>query len=190
MAEKSDKKQKIDQWPLKKLIPDPQNPRKNDHAIADMAAAIRVFGFRVPILVKSSGHIVDGHLRYKAAISLGLYEVPVILCDDMTDEEIEAFRISVNRMAELASWDKELLSLKITGLKDIDFNVSLIGFTDESISKLIPPAHRLDYNERELVPYRRTHILISFPPERLLELAPLIAQITAITGVEYEQSSN
>ena len=72
-------------WPIDKLIEYARNPRKNDHAVDRVAAAIREFGFRVPVVAKSDGTVVDGHLRLKAAKKLGLTEVPVVLADDMTD---------------------------------------------------------------------------------------------------------
>ena len=98
--------QQLEYWPVSDLIEYARNPRKNDHAVDKVAAAIREFGFRVPVLAKSDKTVVDGHLRLKAAKKLGLETVPVMLCDDMTDAQIKAFRISVNRVAEFAEWDK------------------------------------------------------------------------------------
>lgn len=71
-------------WDIEKLIPYDRNPRVNDHAVDKIAAAIKEYGFRVPIVAKSDGLIVDGHLRFKAARKLGLTEIPVILADDLT----------------------------------------------------------------------------------------------------------
>ena len=115
-------------WPIDKLIEYARNPRKNDHAVDRVAAAIREFGFRVPVVAKSDGTVVDGHLRLKAAKKLGLTEVPVVLADDMTDLQIKAFRLSVNKMAELAEWDDELLAIELHELNAADFDMSLIGF--------------------------------------------------------------
>ena len=115
-------------WPIDKLIEYARNPRKNDHAVDRVAAAIREFGFRVPVVAKSDGTVVDGHLRLKAAKKLGLTEVPVVLADDMTDLQIKAFRISVNKMAELAEWDDELLAVELGELNAADFDMALIGF--------------------------------------------------------------
>lgn len=119
---------KLESWPIDKLIEYARNPRKNDHAVDKVAAAIKEFGFRVPIVAKSDGLIVDGHLRLKAARKLGLTEVPVILADDMTEAQIKAFRISVNRMAEFAEWDNELLALEMDDLKEMGFDLDLTGF--------------------------------------------------------------
>ena len=115
-------------WPIDKLIEYARNPRKNDHAVDRVAAAIREFGFRVPVVAKSDGTVVDGHLRLKAAKKLGLTEVPVVLADDMTDLQIKAFRLSVNKTAELAEWDDELLAIELHELNAADFDMALIGF--------------------------------------------------------------
>jgi len=76
-------------WPLNKLVEYARNPRKNDHAVDAIASAIREYGFRVPIIAKSDGTIIDGHLRFKAARKLGLPEVPVILGDDLNEAQIK-----------------------------------------------------------------------------------------------------
>jgi len=121
-------------WPIDKLIEYARNPRKNDHAVDRVAAAIREFGFRVPVVAKSDGTVVDGHLRLKAAKKLGLTEVPVVLADDMTDLQIKAFRLSVNKMAELAEWDDELLAFELHELNAADFDMALIGFDASELS--------------------------------------------------------
>ena len=121
-------------WPIGKLIEYARNPRKNDHAVDSVAAAIREFGFRVPVVAKSDGTVVDGHLRLKAAKKLGLTEVPVVLADDMTDLQIKAFRLSVNKMAELAEWDDELLAIELHELNAADFDMALIGFDASELS--------------------------------------------------------
>lgn len=126
----------VEQWPIERLTPYARNPRKNAHAVEDMAQAIRAFGFRVPVLARSTGEVVDGHLRLKAAIVAGLAEVPVILCDDMTPEQVKAFRISVNRMADLADWDEGLLKLEMLDLKALDFDLELTGFDNKELDLL------------------------------------------------------
>lgn len=123
-------------WPIDKLIEYARNPRKNDHAVDRVAAAIREFGFRVPVVAKSDGTVVDGHLRLKAAKKLGLTEVPVVLADDMTDLQIKAFRLSVNKMAELAEWDNELLALEFCELQELGFDLDLTGFDADELEVL------------------------------------------------------
>ena len=129
--------QQLEYWPIQKLIEYARNPRKNDHAVDAVSAAIREFGFRVPIVAKSDGTVIDGHLRLKAAKKLGLETVPVLLGDDMTETQIKAFRLSVNKLAELAGWDDELLKLELTDLQDADFDLGLMGFSDEELDRLI-----------------------------------------------------
>ena len=101
--------QQIELWPIDKLVAYANNPRKNDAAVDRMAASIREFGFKIPILARGSGEIVDGHLRWKAARKLGITEVPVILCDEWTEAQVKAFRLMVNRSVAWADWDEELL---------------------------------------------------------------------------------
>jgi ParB-like chromosome segregation protein Spo0J len=123
-------------WPIDRCVDYARNPRKNDHAVDKVAAAIREFGFRVPIVAKSDGLVVDGHLRLKAAKKLGLTEVPVILADDMSEAQIKAFRLSVNKVAELAEWDTDLLGLEILDLKEMGFDIDLTGFDADEIGAL------------------------------------------------------
>lgn len=124
-------------WPVDKLIPYGRNPRKNDHVIEQMAGAIQEFGFRIPIIAKSTGEVVDGHLRLKAALHLGLETVPVVLADDLTPMQIKAFRILANRSATWADWDEDLLRLELEELQLDDFDLSLTGFDDEEIAELL-----------------------------------------------------
>src|SRR3954447_25381492 len=94
-------------WSIDKIRPYGRNLRRNDHAVDRMVAAIREFGFRIPVLVRSDGELIDGHLRLKAARKLGLTELPVILCDDWTPAQVKAFRLLVNRSTSWAEWDLE-----------------------------------------------------------------------------------
>jgi DNA modification methylase len=105
-----------------------RNPRKNDAAVERMMASIREFGFKIPVLARSTGEVVDGHLRLKAAKKLGLTEIPVILCDEWSDAQVKAFRLMVNRSVTWADWDEELLKLELLDLKDLNFDLSLTGF--------------------------------------------------------------
>jgi len=123
-------------WPIERCIGYARNPRKNDHAVDKMASAIREFGFRVPIVAKSDGTVVDGHLRLKAAAKLGLVEVPVILADDLTETQIKAFRLSVNKVSEFAEWDIELLKLEFADLDAAGFDLTLTGFDLGEIAAL------------------------------------------------------
>lgn len=150
-------KEKIEQWEIGRLIPYARNPRKNDHAVDKIASAIREFGFKVPIVARSNGDVVDGHLRIKAAQKLGIKTVPVLLADDLTDAQVKAFRLSVNKMAELAEWDNELLGLELAELEEMDFDMSLIGFDAGELSAAmgldsLPPEEAPESSSKEIDP--------------------------------------
>jgi len=121
------------------LIPYAGNPRKNDRAVARMCDSIREFGFKVPVLATSQGHVVDGHLRLKAARRLKLDSVPVILCDDWSEAQIRAFRLVVNRSVTWAEWDMELLAAELSTLRDSDFDLKLTGFDEAELMELLGP---------------------------------------------------
>jgi DNA modification methylase len=123
----------VKEWPIDKLIPYARNPRQNDAVVPQMMAAITEFGFRIPIVAKSDGRVIDGHLRLKAAQMLGLESVPVALADDLSEAQIKAFRLLANRSASWAEWDEELLILEILDLQDDGFNLDLLGFDPEEI---------------------------------------------------------
>ena len=127
----------VEHWPTDKLIDYARNPRKNDHAVEQMASVITEFGFRIPVVAKSSGELVDGHLRLKAARKLGLATVPVVLADDLSPAQIKAFRLLANRSATWAEWDEELLGLELTELQDAGFDLELTGFTEDEWTELI-----------------------------------------------------
>src|SRR5260370_39331745 len=99
----------IEIWSIDRLVFYPKNPRKNDAAVDRMAASLREYGFKIPVLARSSGEVVDGHLRLKAAAKLGITDIPVILCDEWTPAQVKAFRLLVNRSLNSARWDEELL---------------------------------------------------------------------------------
>lgn len=127
---------KIEQWPIDRLIEYARNPRKNDTVVDKMVAAIKEFGFRIPIVAKSDGSVVDGHLRLKAAQKLGMKEVPVALADELTDAQVKAFRLLANRSVEWAEWDNDLLKLELDELKEMDFDLELTGFELDEIKKI------------------------------------------------------
>lgn len=128
---------RIELWPVDSLVPYVGNPRKNDHAVDRMVAVIKEFGFRVPLVARSDGELVDGHLRLKAALAMGLREVPVLLADDMTPEQIRAFRLMVNRSATWATWDEEQLAKEIAALLDANYDLTLTGFDQHELDKLL-----------------------------------------------------
>jgi DNA modification methylase len=123
--------------PLDWFRPYARHPRVNDHAIGRLEAVIRAYGFKVPILARSNGDVVDGDLRLKVAIKMGLLELPVILCDEWSPAQVKAFRLVVNRSVSWAHWDEELLALELEDLKTLDFDLSLTGFDGPEIDLLL-----------------------------------------------------
>ena len=129
--------QRIELWPIDRFVPYPRNPRNNDAAVDRMCGSIHEFGFKIPILARSDGEVVDGHLRLKAARKLGLAEIPVLLCDEWSPAQVKAFRLLVNRSVTWAEFDDELLALEIQDLQEMDFDLSLTGFEDVELAQLL-----------------------------------------------------
>lgn len=115
---------------LEEIKPYENNPRHNDAAVPYVANSIREFGFKVPLVIDSEGTIVAGHTRYKAAQRLGLETVPCVVADDLTDEQVKAFRIADNKVAEVATWDEEALSVELSEIEIADIDMGDFGILD------------------------------------------------------------
>ena len=102
------------------IFPYENNPRKNNDAVEAVKSSIEEFGFKVPIVIDKDGTIVTGHTRYKAAQELGMDRLPCILADDLTPEQIKAFRLADNKVSELADWDMSKLEMELDGIESID----------------------------------------------------------------------
>ena len=113
---------------VSELIPYINNPRNNDDAVNAVASSIKNFGFKVPIVIDSNNEIINGHTRLKAAQKLGLETVPVIVADDLTPEQIKAFRLVDNKVGEIATWDEDALAVELEELKNLDFDMSEFEF--------------------------------------------------------------
>ena len=110
------------------LKPYANNPRDNESAVEPVAKSIKEFGFKVPIVATSDGEIINGHTRFKASKLLGLEKVPVIIADDLTDEQIKAFRLADNKTGEIADWNESLLIKELEELDDLDYDMGQFGF--------------------------------------------------------------
>lgn len=109
-----------------------KNPRKNEAAVQYVANSIREFGFKVPIVIDKDNVIVSGHTRLKAAMQLGMETVPCIVADDLTEEQVKAFRLADNRVSEKATWDWDMLGEELNDL--FDFDMTEFGFDPEAIN--------------------------------------------------------
>jgi len=127
----------IELWPIDRVKPYARNPRDNDAAVDAVAVSIREFGFRQPIVVDESAVIVCGHTRWKAAQKLGLTEVPVHVARGLSPEQVRAYRIADNQLASLAEWDLDLLAVELGDLKNLDFDLSLLGFEEDDLAKYL-----------------------------------------------------
>lgn len=123
---------KIVDKPIEWLRPYENNPRNNEQAVEAVANSIKEFGFKVPIVATIDGEIVNGHTRFKAAKFLKLKTVPVLIADDLTEEQIKAFRLADNKTGELADWDIELLYSELEDLTG--FDMTMFGFEDIDFS--------------------------------------------------------
>lgn len=139
-------------WEPSRVIPYERNPRLNDRAVDAVAASIREFGFRQPIIVDPQGVIICGHTRLKAALQLGLTKVPVHIARDLTAEQIKAYRLADNKTGELAEWNYELLPLELADLKSADFDLGLLGFGADELAKLLDPGVQQGLTDPDDIP--------------------------------------
>lgn len=120
-----DNKLKIIYKQTKDLKPYANNPRLNDDAVEYVANSIKEFGFKVPMVITSDGEIVAGHTRLKACERLGITEVPCVIADDLTPEQIKAFRLADNKVGEIATWDFPRLEME---MQEIEMDMTPFGF--------------------------------------------------------------
>lgn len=138
------------------LIPYENNPRNNDDAVEPVMNSIKEFGFKQPIIIDKDKVIIAGHTRLRAAKRLGLDEVPCIMADDLTDEQVKAFRLADNKVAEFADWNFELLDEELDSLSD--FDMEEFGFDMEEI--------RVDFNlDKEYFEVEETECHLELPAE-------------------------
>lgn len=153
----------IQEIKIRELKPYERNPRKNDEAVFLVAESIKQFGFKNPIIIDKENNIVCGHTRYKAAKELKLEKVPSIVVDDLTEEQIKAFRLADNKVAEKSDWDFDLLNEELENILDIDmslFNFNVNEMLDEDIFEEINDnncadtmrfEHKLKIDRQEIV---------------------------------------
>lgn len=130
----------IEYWPISRLKPYEKNARKNDHVVDRIVQSLKEYGFAIPVLVKADGTVVDGHLRLKGAVKMGMSEVPVIVCNSWTDAQVRAFRLMANRSVTWAEWDLDALADEMKELALLDLDLSLTGFDESMIADLLPEA--------------------------------------------------
>ncbi len=143
---------KIELRPLADIIPYENNPRINDGAVDAVAASLREFGFRQPIVVDTEGVIVCGHTRYKAALKLGLEKAPVHVAKDLSPAQIKAYRIADNKSGELAEWNFDLLPIELGELQAMEFDLASLGFDEKELTKLLNAGGNAGLTDPDEVP--------------------------------------
>lgn len=130
------------------LKPYKNNPRVNDYAIKKVLTSIEEFGFTSPLLVDTDLVIIAGHTRREAAILAGLKSVPYIVVDWMSPEQVKAYRIADNKLAELSVWDEDLLKAELFELEAVDFPLEVMGFTEIDLRNLFTEEEPEEENEK------------------------------------------
>ena len=180
---------KTELWSIERLVPYARNPRKNDGAVDKVAASIKEFGFRQPIVVDIEGVIIAGHTRYKAAQRLGLSEVPVHVADGLTPAQVKAYRIADNKVGELAVWDDELLALEIEDLRLEDYPVDLTGMDEADLGQFdVDEADAPELLDGDRAPFRQATFTLH--DEQWEEVHAALAKAKAEGGGESAINEN
>jgi DNA modification methylase len=143
---------KVELRNIQDIKPYSHNPRHNDHAVDAVAASIQEFGFRQPIVLDEESIIIVGETRYKAALKLGLTEVPVHVAVGLTPAQRKAYRIADNKTAELADWNYDLLVQELADLQKMEFATDLLGFSDEELNRFLDDAGKGALSDPDDVP--------------------------------------
>jgi DNA modification methylase len=143
---------KVELRNIETIRPYEKNPRLNDQAVEAVAKSLREFGFRQPIVVDADGVIICGHTRWKAAQKLGLKQVPVHVATDLTPAQVKAYRIADNQTATLAEWNYDLLPVELKDLQGLNFDLSLLGFSDTDLTEILAPPGNEGLTDEDDVP--------------------------------------
>jgi len=171
---------KLERWPVERLVPYERNARTHSpEQLAQIAASIVEFGFTNPILVASDAGIIAGHGRLEAAKSLGLPEVPVVVLDHLSDAQRRAYVIADNQLALISGWDDELLKGELAELGELEFDLSLLGWGDDLPTFAEDPDYsaleELNDPTEELADGVMKAIQVEFRPEDYEEAKALVS---------------
>ena len=137
---------------LDSIRPYPGNPRHNDPAVDAVAKSLHEFGFRQPVVVDADGVIIVGHTRFKAALKLGMTEVPVHVAVGLTPAQARAYRLADNRTAAIATWDDDALVTELLGLREQGYDLDLTGFDAADLDRLLGTDDAAPLGDPEEVP--------------------------------------
>ena len=142
----------VEMRPINTIVPYENNPRHNDAGVDAVAASIREYGFRQPIVVDEDGVIIVGHTRYKAALKLGLEEVPVHVAVGLSPAQAKAYRIADNQTATLSTWDDDKLPLELAQLQELGFDLNMTGFSGDELMRLLDSGTNAGQTDPDAVP--------------------------------------
>ena len=142
----------VEMRPIASIKPYENNPRENDAGVDAVAASIRAFGFRQPIVVDEDGVIIVGHTRCKAALKLDLEEVPVHVAVGMSKAQAQAYRIADNQTATLSQWDNDKLPLELAQLQELGFDLNLTGFSSDELLRLLDSGTNAGQADPDAIP--------------------------------------
>jgi DNA modification methylase len=142
----------VEMRPITSIRPYENNPRQNDAGVEAVAASLREFGFRQPIVVDEEGVIIVGHTRYKAALKLGWGEVPVHVAVGLTPAQTRAYRIADNQTATLSTWDDDKLPLELAQLQELGFDLDMTGFSGDELMRLLDSGTNAGQTDPDAVP--------------------------------------
>ncbi len=142
----------IELRPIDSIKPYDRNPRVNEPAVDAVAESIKAFGFRQAIVVDEHGVIICGHTRYKAALKLGLQQVPVHVAVDLPPDKVKAYRIADNKSAELSDWDYNLLPVELGELQEMNYDLASLGFSEEELAKILDTGIKEGLTDPDQIP--------------------------------------
>lgn len=171
--------------PIDEIKPYENNPRENDRAVPYVAESIKEFGFKNPVILSKDNVIVAGHTRIKAAKELGIEEIPCVYADDLTEEQIKAYRLADNKVSEIAEWNFGKLEEE---LADLEIDMSQFGWNEFELDMLekgdITPAEYdediSEYTENEEQYLTKKRVLITYDEE-------MESQLCEFLGVEQSE---
>jgi hypothetical protein len=182
---------KMQLWSVEKLKPYERNSRSHsDEQIERIAQSMKVFGFTNPILIDGASGIIAGHGRLAAAKKLGLEKVPVIQLDHFSEEQKRAYIIADNRLAELSTWNTEILNSELADLQDLGFDLALTGFEKIQFDDVKPLDDMPDLASGDRAPIQQmTFTVHDSQAETIKEALEIAKSMGAFIGTENENSN-
>jgi ParB-like chromosome segregation protein Spo0J len=180
---------------ISSVIPYARNPRRNEAAIAKVAASLQEFGWRQPIVVDEDMVVVAGHTRLEAARTLNMEQVPVHIARGLTPEQIKAYRIADNRVGQEAEWDEELLRLELGELEGMDFNMESTGFNAGELRDIGGLGIEIldefpDLPDGEKTPYQQKTFTFHDEQAAIVDNAIMLARKNPLSDSDLNENAN